>query len=587
VADVIVHRCTVRLVRAGGWGWGRAPHELVDAALEALPELVEAAVAGLPDGGPDAEAEIVHMSAPVSLAELEERGGEALRVAVADALAAPPRPPAGAVSEPAEVSPAAPVERYDAPYPSSPGAPPAFSLPRELLVRWLRDKVLDSLLELLSPQALEAWHAAALGSDTPVPGATPEVVDPDTVRMVEGLLGTLPEPATREELLRSRLALATAAAASSSDWTAALAITDAARPLDAYSRRAARPDVGEARQRGRDPHARAIREPRQARRGSAPGDGEESGGAALGPAHRVSLSSITALALPFLVAVPLSRLGWFDTVAAALGATGLGDRTPVLAAALAHKVGPAPERGWRRTPEAEHAAAAFAAGEVPAEDFTALAEDALSFASALDATLATAVLAGRGREALVLHRLENGDLLLLDPEGSFPIALTPDTHAIALLLRGGGRPAVHVTAPARTAGVLGALRDARVPTDARRRAGVAPAHLERVDAVFAELHARTAAPLAEDPTLERSLSLASALGLAMLAWMLWGGDGRTDALLALDRLGDLEVRVRIDAERVQVKLPLGRRHADLRDAGLLGTIVGLPWLRGRRVELGA
>jgi hypothetical protein len=144
-----------------------------------------------------------------------------------------------------------------------------------------------------------------------------------------------------------------------------------------------------------------------------------------------------------------------------------------------------------------------------------------------------------------------------------------------------------VTAPARTAEVLGALRDARVPTDARRRAGVAPAHLERIDAVFGELHARIGAPLAHDHTLERSLTLASALGLAMLAWTLWGGDGKTDTLLALDRLGDLEARVGIDAERVRVKLPLGRRHADLRDAGLLGEIADLPWLGGRRVELGA
>jgi hypothetical protein len=120
---------------------------------------------------------------------------------------------------------------------------------------------------------------------------------------------------------------------------------------------------------------------------------------------------------------------------------------------------------------------------------------------------------------------------------------------------------------------------------ARPFARRAPDPLDRVDQTLAALEERRAVPLADDPALERSLGLAAALGLGSLAWELWSADLPTDPLLTLERFGDLEASVRFEPDRVHVKLPLGRRHRDLLEHGMLGDVHGVPWLDGRRVEL--
>jgi hypothetical protein len=576
------------MVRTGGWGWGRSPDDLVEAALEALPELVEAACAGLGQHGDHDLPGPVSVTARVSMSELERRGAGALRAAFADGLTAA-TPTARLTDdevEPARPNGAAPDDEHPVRGPLAASAP--LPSPRDLLLRWLRDGVLDGLLELLHPETLEAWHSAALGTAPAAPGAAARV-DPAARQMVEGLLGALPEATTRADLLRARLALAAAAAAPRSDWPAAVALANAARPASGLAElpetaARGRPGSSATTRRG-EADGRASVRARTAASGSDRGTGDT--GAASGSGPSPAPVSSVALVLPFLAAVPLARIGYFEALAAALGAARLSGQAEIFAAAFAHKLLAPPERGWRRTSETTRAAAAFAGSDVPAEAFTELARDAPRFTSALDATLAMAVMTGRGREGLLLHRDQRGDLVLLDPVGSFPIALTPDPEAIARVLREGGRPAVHLTASARSAGVVGALRDARIPVDARRRSGRSSTDLERVDSMLAAIAARTAAPLAEEQALERSLSLAAGLGLSMLAWTLWSNGGRTDALLALTRLGDLEGRVRIEPDRVRVTLPMGRRQRDLRDGGILDGVSGLPWLGGRRLEFGS
>ena len=88
---------------------------------------------------------------------------------------------------------------------------------------------------------------------------------------------------------------------------------------------------------------------------------------------------------------------------------------------------------------------------------------------------------------------------------------------------------------------------------------------------------------AESP-LARGMTLATAVALGTIAWTLWKDRESPDPLLALERFGDLSARVRIEADRVQVRLPLGRRSADLREHGLLTDIPRVPWLGGRFVE---
>jgi len=54
----------------------------------------------------------------------------------------------------------------------------------------------------------------------------------------------------------------------------------------------------------------------------------------------------------------------------------------------------------------------------------------------------------------------------------------------------------------------------------------------------------------------------------------------------MERYADLEGRVRFNASRVHVALPLGRRHRELDENRFLSAIDGVPWLAGRRVEFG-
>ena len=53
----------------------------------------------------------------------------------------------------------------------------------------------------------------------------------------------------------------------------------------------------------------------------------------------------------------------------------------------------------------------------------------------------------------------------------------------------------------------------------------------------------------------------------------------------LERLGDLEARVRISAEGVQAAVPRGQRWIDL-DRGRMLERFEVPWFAGGRLEVG-
>ena len=56
MSDITLRRCTVRVVRRGGWSWGREPRQLVNDVVRALPALLAAELQRhLPE---DAEGEI-------------------------------------------------------------------------------------------------------------------------------------------------------------------------------------------------------------------------------------------------------------------------------------------------------------------------------------------------------------------------------------------------------------------------------------------------------------------------------------------------------------------------------------------------
>jgi hypothetical protein len=108
---------------------------------------------------------------------------------------------------------------------------------------------------------------------------------------------------------------------------------------------------------------------------------------------------------------------------------------------------------------------------------------------------------------------------------------------------------------------------------------------DRAGTLCAEFEqARVALPLDREAALERSVSLAVTVALGTIAWRLWHRREPTDPLLALSRLEDLDARVRFGPRSVRIVVPLGRRHRDLHEAGLLADVRGVPWLEGRTLE---
>ena len=330
-----------------------------------------------------------------------------------------------------------------------------------------------------------------------------------------------------------------------------------------------------------------------------------------------------ASALPFLLLGPLATIGWLQTIAPALQAADLAQESATFAAALAYTgLGPL-ERGWRRRPADLTAAAAFAglAEPIPEPALVELARRVPAALPALDALLAGSLAKGHtaGQPLLLAAAGESlgGGLVLADREGLFPIAWADEVERLLPAWRGCGSPLVLVGPAAAKLQVVRRMEAAGVrfvigvpPTRDERWRRLPPPHrlwtndherpaavLARqalgfpsasdrlADALGALAGARNPVPLATDPALRRSLTLAAGVALATVAWTLWRDREATDPLLALERFGDLSGWVRFTDDRVRVRLPLGRRHADLLEHGLLADVHGVPWLAGRVLEL--
>jgi hypothetical protein len=326
-------------------------------------------------------------------------------------------------------------------------------------------------------------------------------------------------------------------------------------------------------------------------------------------------------ALPFLLLGPLHQIGYLDAIPAALDAAGLADSAHLLATALAYSVLGPVGRGWHRTPSDQTAAAAFAGLPEPASapalvNFARRAGPALEV---LNAVLARSLAAGHtSGQPLLLTSVpagNGGGLVLADGEGVFPIVWVDQPGQVVDAWHASSSPLVLVGTSAATPDILTALARTgirfvvQVPPTRREpwrrlapyrlwtndegstvqqlasQALTLPTSIGRLDEVIRELAGeRPAVPLAASALLTRGLTLAAAVSLGTIAWRLWKDRESPDPVLALERFGDLSARVRIEAERVRVRLPLGRRQADLREHGFLADIADVPWLAGRVVE---
>jgi hypothetical protein len=248
-------------------------------------------------------------------------------------------------------------------------------------------------------------------------------------------------------------------------------------------------------------------------------------------------------ALPFLVLVQLHRIGYLEPATAALSAADVMCPAASFAAAVAGKVMDPPGRGWRRKP-AQRLAIELVSG-LTSEQVDAAASRCAHQSDALltplQSALAELYADGRSRHDEVVRTVVNHDVVYGEALGLLPISWTSSARHAAMTLAQLGNP------PVRDSDVLSPLVDAIGP-----RLGL-PGH--------------------DVPELERLLGAVVGTALGSLAQELWGDDA--DAVLALERMQDLEARVAV-GQRVCVAIPRGQRWLDLRRAGLLDTWPA-PW----------
>ena len=599
VPDVTLRRCTVRVVRRGGWSWGREPRQLVNDVVRALPALLAAELQRyVPD---EAEGEI---SAPLrvdirtSLRELREwarsAAGRSESGSAAVAAGAPDgHPPhSNAVSEALRRALAAArlAERFSVPKPRAARSVPTSRAPEpqecaavllQMLVTFRAANTLEALLRTLRDELVQAWHRVLFET------LVPEIARDETraARRPPGLeswaLRAADAPAI--ECMRLRLLAAAelaAEAGAEASPGATCAAVEAAIPLKA--------DGGISRRVVAMPSVLAT-------------------GVRATPGFETRVAS----ALPFLLLGPLHRIGWLDLLHSTMSGADLVPALPDLAIALATKVLPEPERGWRRTPASLRAAATFAgdAQPRPDADLVALARVAAPLMPALDALVRRSLLDGRSKHDTLLV-CAAGDLrLVVDPPGVFLVAHAAEAEALAAPLSDAHSP-VFVPEEDADARMLAALDTAGVTfvTPARPVRGerwtaipgtraprlfsnrpmrrIVPPPAQAAQRARDTWRAFENRPLPGRPTdhaFDRSLSMAAALALATMAWELWRSREPTDPLLALERFGDLDGTVRFEPHQVRVRLPLGKRFRDLKEGGLLEDIPRVPWLDFRTV----
>lgn len=540
IADgIIVHRCVVHVVRRGGWSWGPDPRSLVRQAMEALPELLaERFAEHFAEDGPDVE-----ITEPVRVT-VRLGGRSHDRPAFVSART-------GVAVQPAAIEPAGSTELEDEPAVATVPVRDVAALFAELAER----EELAPLLALL-PDTVFVAYAAALLEDgqRETDGTVFEAIVAELARRT-AVAPEAPEP-TRAEVRRLLRSLAepdpgTTADASDTDLPTTVAV---ALPGSVTA--------GETRVCG---------------------------------------------ALPFLLAGPLARTGYLDALGPTLAGADLLGEAPLFAAALAYKVLGTPERGWRRTP-ADHATAAAFAGLESVPDLGVFARRVRQALPVLDGVLALSVCRGHDpAEPLVIAGVDGG-LLLVDARGMFPIAWTRDVAGLLPHWVACGRPAVAVCDSPLPVDCLRDLVSAGVVfvTDVRPLRGdpvtrlpwrsplwtsggagpglaaALPAYADRVAELAGELFTARRAVLRDSgDALDRGVALAASVALGMIAWTLWRDRETTDPVAALTRFADLEATVRYGADAVQVRLPLGRRHADLLRHGALTDVHDVVWLDGR------
>lgn len=619
-SDVHIDRCVLRIRRANGWSWGPDPDALIRAASKSLPALIgrhleSVAMSSSTTETSDVTIERVRLAIPVTLAELamlpglahasdnaiagsklEARIEDALRLALRDA-ALEIDDAASNVEENAHRAEQARVDGV---------GDPRAEIAR-ILMAWASARQHVHAIHRLSVEVAQAWRSTLVGHVA-------------NVRVAH-------DRHARDQATAPSEAVATFARTAPTythAWLAVFAerlpeqldrgaIDAAVASADTYFATTAREDA-----RASSHAAHSPVDMREADAAAETSTLSSSVGVAGAVVAQTSSSSAVAdveiaCALPFLALVPLARIGWLATLEAAVRAARLDDILPSLASALAYKLLPPAARGWHRSQTAQDAAAAFA-GQVHATT-----EPVVSRMRALEQHVAEPLLStarsvmARGHTAgspLVAHVDAMGGYHLFEVDGLFPYEWSAPARCVALACNDvvlvpaatakpelldaldlGNRTFVTDAPRARAETwreLPGGLRTNDTSTAADRLIAqarkMADAELlaRELDAVMSE---RPAIPGHASSLVEHCLSQAAVLALADLAWTLFREREAPTPVLALRRFADLSARVTFGTDVVRVRIPLGRRHADLFAHRYTGEVRGVPWLEGRTLEI--
>ena len=637
MADILIRRCTLRIVRRSGWSWGAKPQELLAAAMRRLPELIASRLGELwPE---ELEREIsapLRLNIPLRLEEMlaletaavgaarfEASGGAGLAQRIDKVVHELVMREAGRAKRLARAEQAV-REIPSTPEPDPEGLWGGTVL--AVLLGWLRAGKLRTYLLSFSAASLESWHASLMKLGRTATHAGVERAHEDLTALAEEIAAErLPLPAGRTASLIRRLIFLVEVAARyrlTAGDANVVALLDAHSPLipaDAANVSLGPPVVSDTT------HSPAL--PAIPPKGDAAEPRASAPSAPAAPLARAQARAEfdvqVASALPFLLLGPLSRTGYLQALTATFEAAGLLAELPCFATALARKVLEPPEWGWYRQPAAVTAAAAFAGlgSSLPEPRIAEVARHLARQLSPLDAVVANALIEGHNKgRPLGLQRADLGDepgFMLFEEEGIFPIAWAGRVGHLFTALAALDGELLLVPQAVASSEVLDSLDQAgfRFVTDAAPGRGEewrpltggamrawsnagsgSPGPLlqaaeklqfcaqESEDLWLALATDRPSLPPACDPGVERTLVLAAALALGTIAWTLWRGREPVTPLLALQRFADLEARVRFRRDSVQVRLPLGRRFSDLREHGLLADIADVPWLGGRVLQ---
>lgn len=641
MVTLLIERCTLRVIRRGGWSWGPDPRHLVEEAVDSLPDLLARALEGCFDETEDRTYEApVCIRVRLSRADFEQTFLQGKRLA---GSRTPPQSESLEKNVQVAMLRALGIEKKDPadPLPSEVirrerfhvQSPAKFSPPRDtgalqnfLMARHAEEK-LATFLASLSSRELETWHGAlrnllvpGILSSAPSAGELSRELEMALQR--HGPLAGL----ERGEVLRRRLLAAAEVAAKRG-----MRLNDSAlwAGLDALL-----PDNSEAP--GSTNTWESLEGPKLDEKSSADFSASivpersqqtipaQTQGSRVAAAVRAEWKTQVSSALPFLLLGPLERMGHLSLLAAILEASHLENEAAFFAAALAYKVMEPPERGWRRSPAAEHVAAVFAGLTDPPTnvDIVGFARQIGSHLGPLDRSLAANVTAGRSADTpILLSRADSpsgNGFLLLDTQGCFPIGWFSEAAAALKTLQSIAPRVVLVAQDAAGPRILQQLDRAQItfvtevlpirdepwrpilrgtsclgwtnhsaPAEQFLRNAAQEIGPATEDAIvlWKELGiSRAGIPTDPGSQFERSLFCLASVTLGILAWKLWRERGRTSPQLALERLGDLGAHVDCKDYTVTVHVPLGRRHSELLESGLLSPVGDVPWLGHRRVE---